>query len=246
MNMFRRRLVAITDNAWFSYLTIFLLQLKIIWGVWRLRDLPSADTSYYFLTAFDWFKTSHVLITWSPLYTSFYGTLLYLSADAYNATMLHRVIIVLALAILVLALMRRLLPAGLAWMTAAWWVVLPIDFNSLYEVHLFAVIPVLLAFLAILWKPGAWGRGIGMAVLFASAFLMRNELLPAAVVFGGLCVGWEVLRVRRGADPTRGLGRAYGIPLATTCLLIFLCYLRANDPPTIRSMLSHKHTLNIC
>ena len=48
----------------------------------------------------------------------------------YTILILHRMLIVLALAVLVLALMRRLLPPGIAWMAAAWWVVLPIDFND--------------------------------------------------------------------------------------------------------------------
>jgi hypothetical protein len=246
MNMLRRKIAGVTASAWFSYLTIFLLQLKIIWGVWRFRDLPSGDTSSYFQEAFKWFRSSHVFIAWSPLYTSFYGALLHVSSDAYVATMLHRVIIILALSILVLAFMRRLLPPGLAWAAAAWWVVLPIDFNSLYEVHLFAVIPVLLAFLAILWKPGPWGRGFGIAVLLASAFLMRNELLPAALLFAALCLGWEILRVRRGAAATRRLPLAYGLPVTVACMLVVGYYLRASDAGSLRPAFSRKHTLNIC
>jgi hypothetical protein len=241
-----RKLAGLIRSPWFSYVTIFLLQLKIIWGIWRLRDLTSGDTSSYFFSAVDWFRDWHTLITWSPLYTAFYGTLLHLSCDAYAVTTLHRAIIVLALSILVLAVLRRLLPPGIAWMAAAWWVVLPIDFNTLYEVHLFAVIPVMIAFWAVLALPGLWGRGGGMAVLFAAAFLMRNELFPAVVLFAVLSIGWEALRLRRGAQVTRALLLAYVLPMAAAFLLIFVFYLRATDTAIIRPMLSRKHTLNVC
>ena len=48
---FLRRL---TSNSLFSYITIFLLQLKIMWGVWYLRDMTTGDTTYYFLNAHSW------------------------------------------------------------------------------------------------------------------------------------------------------------------------------------------------
>jgi len=240
------KLARAADSGWFSYLTIFLLQLKIIWGVWRYKDLTWSDTSYYFLSAYDWYENSHVLITWSPLYTSFYGTLLHLSSDAYVVTILHRVLIVLALAMLVLALMRRVLPAGFAWVATAWWVVLPNDFDALYEIHLFALIPVVLSFLVILWKPGPWGRGMGVAILFASTFLVRNELMLATILLAVLSLGWELLCLRKGARRPFDLGRAYGLPLIAACLLILFYCSRSTDLRIIGPMLERKHTLNLC
>src|SRR2546430_1639448 len=96
-------------NPWFAYGGIFLLQLKVIWAMWLLRDLTTGDTSSYFSFARLWFENGRVNFPWSPLYTAFYGTLMHFTQDAYNVTILHRVIIVLGLALLVLALMRRLL-----------------------------------------------------------------------------------------------------------------------------------------
>lgn len=244
--MFRDKLAIAADNRWFSYITIILLQLKVVWGAWLFRDLTSGDTSSYFLSAVEWSKNFKVPITWSPLYTSFYGTLLFVFDDAYTVTIVHRLIIVLVLAILVLALLRQLLPSAIAWMTAAWWVILPINFDSLYEVHLFAVIPVLLAILVVLRKRGPWGRGIGLAVLLASAFLMRNEYLLATILFAASCFAWEFVHLRRGTTPTPALARTYGIPVFVACFLIALFYLRASDASAIRSLLSRKHTLNMC
>lgn len=84
--MLRRRMAEAVNSGWFSYVTIFLLQLKIVWGVWLFRDLPTGDTSYYFISAYEWYRNWRVLITWSPLYTVFYGTLLHFSSDAYVVT----------------------------------------------------------------------------------------------------------------------------------------------------------------
>jgi hypothetical protein len=131
-------------------------------------------------------------------------------------------------------------------MAAAWWVVLPINFNSLYEVHLFAVIPVLIAFLVVAAKPGPWGRGMGIAMLLICALLMRNELLLAAILFAALCLGWEAWRVRRHEIAARGLANPYGIPIAAALAMVLLCYFRATDAGVIRPALERKHTLNVC
>src|SRR5213593_5303923 len=113
----------LAKSAWFSYATIILLQLKVSWGMSEYRDLTFGDTSSYFVNAYKWFTTGLAPITWSPLYSCFYGGLLNVSSDAFVVTTLHRWLIVFALAILVLAVMRRLLPHGAAWFAAAWWVV---------------------------------------------------------------------------------------------------------------------------
>jgi hypothetical protein len=112
------------------YVAILLLQLKIIWGMWWYKDLTSGDTSYYLLGGVGWFHDGITSFVWSPLYCSFIGELFHISSDAYTIVILHRMLILLALAVLVLALMRRLLPPAIAWMAAAWWVVMPIDFDA--------------------------------------------------------------------------------------------------------------------
>jgi hypothetical protein len=238
----------VCTSAWFAYTTILLLQCKSIWGMWNFRDLTNGDTQMYFVQARDWLTRGTCLITWSPLYTSFWGTLMRLagSNDAYTLTILHRVVMALILSVLVLAVMRRLLPPELAWLAAAWWAPLPIGFNTFYEVHLFAVIPLMLVFLAILWRPGPWGRGAGAAILLATALLMRNEFLLASALFYGLCFCWEVWRARRGERLTARTVLAYVLPLATVFLLTGFYYRRAEDAGSIQGMLQVKHTLNVC
>ena len=146
------------ESAAFAYATILVLQVKILSGFIRYPELSTFDTSSYFTMAYDWHQRGRTLLSWSPLYTSFYGAFFNLSDDAFVVTAAHRVAIVMILAALVLAFMRRLLPAGIAWLMTAWWVVMPINFHSLYEVHLFAVILVLAALLLSL-AAAPWGAG---------------------------------------------------------------------------------------
>ena len=239
----------VAGSAWFSYATILLLQLKVTWGMWRLRDLTAGDTSSYFVSAYQWFRDGSGAISWSPLYTSFYGSLLHLSSDAFLVTTLHRWLIVFALAALVLALMRRLLPHGLAWFMAAWWVVLPVNFDALYEVHLFAVIPVVCAAFVVLGGPGAWRRGGALAILLVASLLMRNELLVATGLLAATLLGAALWNVRFApVRPRLGLRLvlAYVIPLVSACLLTFYYYRHASDAPVLSAMLERKHTFVNC
>ncbi|MGH9668164.1 MAG: hypothetical protein ACRD9L_27405, partial [Bryobacteraceae bacterium] len=238
-------LAALSANAWFAYATILLLQLKAAWGMWAVRDLTSGDTSSYFVIAWKWHHRGATSIVWSPLYTSFYSLFFHLSHDAFTVTTAHRMAIVLTLDVLVLALMRMLLPKPLAWLMAAWWAILPIDFDALYEVHLFAAIPMLLAVLVLRWIPGRWGRGWSLGILFAASLLMRNELILATC----LLAVFAALRELRGAKPRAravSLLGAYGIPLAAAVLLALFFYGRAEDRPVLVQMAERKHTLNVC
>jgi len=241
----------IVTSAWFSYVTILLLQLKTAWRLWEFRDLTSGDTSSYFLNALEWHRIGTTQLAWSPLYTSFYGSLLHFSNDAFVVTTAHRVVIIIALAILVLAVMRRLLPYGLAWLAAAWWVVLPINFDALYEVHQFALIPALLAVLVVSSKPTPLARGISGAILAATTLLMRNELAVATALWLLVCLAYEWRRqsergIAASLQTLRKVAFAYGVPMILTGMLVLWCADRASDLPMLDQALQRKHTLNIC
>jgi hypothetical protein len=234
------------ETSWFAYLTILLLQLKRVWAAWQYRDLTSGDTSAYFMSAYGWVQELSVKIHWSPLYTAFYGTLFKLVPDVYWATLLHRFVIVFALAIMVLALMRRLLPAGLAWLATAWWVILPINFDSLYEVHLFAVLLPLAGTLLVLYKPGIWSRGAALGILLADMVLVRNEIIIALSLWVLVCLVWETrqIRLRRGKDLKIFL-LAYGLPVLIAIVSISFFNWRTLVKPGPED-LSAKHTRNVC
>jgi hypothetical protein len=234
-------------KPWFAYLMIFLLQVKVVWGWWAWDDLTMGDTSSYFCSAYNWFHSFHVNIVWSPLYAAFYGSFLFLTPDVYLATVLHRLFIVLLASVLVLALLRRLLPPGLAWLTAAWWVILPINFNTLYEVHLFALLPVLAVWLIIQWRDSPWSRGCALAVMFVCCLLVRNELAIGAGLLAMSCMLYEIVNARRhGACPSVQYVMAYGVPLALAASVLVFFYSRSTvKGHQLSQALKAKHTFNL-
>jgi hypothetical protein len=256
----------LASRPWFSYLMLVLLQLKVMWGVWRYRDLAPGDESGYYTLAFLWFKDLPVDIVWSPLYTLFLGTLMHLSTDAYFVTTLHRLIIVLVLDIMILALMRRLLPHWIAWLIAAWWAILPVNFDTTSTVHLFAVIPVLAAWLLILHKPSPWTRGGALAILLLTTVLVRYEYLVATAILGIVCLWWETkVAAQVEARPTprrRAYLISYGVPLLLAGAVVLFFYARSlyqfpelwaggtlqhyRPPWSAHSGLKPKHTYGIC
>jgi hypothetical protein len=234
----------------FAYFMLALLQLRVVWGMWRYRDLTDGDTSAYFLLAFRWFSDGTTDMVWSPLYTMFYGSLLYLFPDPYPATVLHRLLIVFAASLLVLAVLRRLLPPALAWLAAVWWAVLPINFNTLYEVHLFALLPSLVVWLLLLSSARRWARGAALAILCGSAVLVRNELLLAAILLGGACAVWEWRGFRRpgGSDRMywRSLIVAYGAPLIVVAGVCACGFAKSHQSyAEMKRDFNIKHTLNM-
>jgi hypothetical protein len=246
-----RRLQLLVENAWFSYSVILLLQFKVVWAVFGYRDIAHGDTSYYFVEAFGWFRHLSNNFAWSPLYTAFYGTLLYLSPDAYFVTMLHRIIIVFVLTMMILALMRRLLPNEIALLVAAWWTVLLNNFSVMYEVHLFAMIPIVAALLLILHKSSPWTRGGAVGIVLGSSILLRNEFVVATVILAAICIGWEIREAKKTecqpASPLRAYLMGYGAPLVCVGLLSAFFYARSHGTlPALLASFKGKHTHNIC
>lgn len=239
------------QSSLFCYFTLFLVQLKAVWGMWHNRDLTFGDTSYYFLGAHNWHEGFPISFIWSPLYTAFYGSFLIFSKDVPYITMLHRLFIVFTATLLVFAIMRRFLPKGLAWMMSAWWAVLPTNYNALYEVHLFAMIPVLAALTLVLYFPSTWVRASAVALLFTASFLLRNELLISTVLLFACCLWWE-LRLLRESKARRVkdygfLMTKYLAFLGASIVVCFFFFWRS-DARTIRidDALHSKHTINLC
>jgi hypothetical protein len=213
------------ETSWFAYGSLLLLQLKVIWGDWLYRDLTPGDTAHYFVLAYQWYQDLKVDIVWSPLYTAFYGALFHLAPDAYTVTELHRLLTVFTVSALVLAVMRALLPHGIAWLIAAWWTLMHTNFNVMYEAHLFGLIPGLLAAI-IVSRASPWATGAGFAVLVGATLLVRFEYAVAAAIFGGVCILVDGQRLGRTGQNwmqrVRRLVSAYLLPLlAVSCLVAF-------------------------
>ena len=258
-------LAAIARCPLLAYITIFILQLHRIWNIWLYHDLTTGDTSSYFKDAWAWYASHKVNIAWSPVYTMFYGSMLSLTQDVYAATTLHRVLIVLAATMLVLAIMRRLLPASLAWLVAAWWAILPINFNTLYEVHLFALLPIAIAWLIAL-RPakglaGTWTRAIVLGLFVLTTFLVRNEYIVASGVFFLICliieirliIQWLCGKELDWAHLARWMLRTlfiYAVPMLACMGTVIWFYsistVKFNTKnPSLHDALEIKHTLNM-
>ena len=41
-------------NPLFAYGSLLALQAKVMWGIWRFKDLRAGDTAYYFVQASRW------------------------------------------------------------------------------------------------------------------------------------------------------------------------------------------------
>lgn len=237
-------------RAWPSYVLIALLQTKIIWRIWDLRDGTYGDTASYFRTAEAWRDGFRMNIVWSPLYTSFYGSFLWVTSDPVMATTLHRVAIVMLATMGVLFVLRAVLPPPLALLGAVWWAVLPINFNTLYEVHLFALLPILAAWGLILTIDKPWARGCAIAIIAGAAVLVRNEFGLGAAGLAVLCLIYEARNRPACASPGGTAATylaAYGLPLLAAAALCLLAYWRSTVRfPQIWSALDAKHTLNMC
>ncbi|HET9317743.1 MAG TPA: hypothetical protein VFQ51_19270 [Vicinamibacteria bacterium] len=231
-------------RPWASYVAVFLVQLKVVWGAWMYRDLGAGDTGAYFAMAQLWLRHRKVNLAWSPLYTAFYGSLLGLTPeDAYLPTIAHRLVIVFGVTLLLLALMRRLLTPGLALLVTLWWAVLPVTFETMYEVHLFGTIPLLACWFVILGGP-SW-RGAALAILAAGAVLVRNELGMTVLILAAVCVVAE-LRARRAHRGTPRPLLVYGLPLLLAAILCAGTYSRSEIKFARWRDASSKHTLNMC
>lgn len=242
-------LTRLASSPWFSYLTILALQLQTMWGVWNSPRLGFGDTSGYFVVAEAF--ADHGLITnivMSPLYTVFYGVIYALTDDIKLATWLHRILIATTAVTAALAVFRRLLPAPVAWALAAWWALSPIIYDTLYEVHLFGVLPLLSACLAALALPGSWGRGTALGILIFGGLFVRNELSVAALLFACACVGWEWSQ----RDGGRATGRplvarlaAYVAPLLVTAAVGLWMQSRVPAGFDVDAVMDHRHRLNM-
>lgn len=242
------RLDGVARSAWFAYGSILLIQAKILWGIWEHRDLTAGtDATNYFIQASRWTHHFQLDLLWSPLYDLFLGSLRWVVDDPYSAEILHRVLIVLAATVLVLAVLRRLLSPGIAWALAVWWAVLPINYDVLYEVHLFALLPELVAVLIALTWTGLRMRAGVFAALLAATVLVRNEVAVALAVWAAAWAVYEIGARRRGVGtdaPTLALSA--GVPVLLIAVLGGAMVLSDPVHDDIASRFQDHQKLSVC
>jgi hypothetical protein len=234
-------------NPIFSYGCIIALQLRVIWNIWSYRDLTNGDTSRYFIDAATWVHGLHTDMVYSPLYEMIWGTILWAVHGLYAAAMIDRVGIVVGAAVLVLAVMRALIGPTIGMLIAVWWVVVPANFNVVYEVHLFGLLPILIAILVVAHVPRRAGFGVGLAILTGSAVLIRNELTLSAGLFAVVLVVYEIRQRSEHRVPISTYVRAYGIPILIMGLLVGGVYSRSYiQGREMQRGFEAKQELNLC
>lgn len=229
--------------------TIFVLVLmvKVLWGYWD-RDLTFGDTSMYFLDAVRWYQAGQVNFVWSPLYTAYYGSWLGITEDAAAATLLHRIGLIIISTILVAWLGLLTLPRLLALLLTIWWIALPIHYDTLYEVHLFGTLPILIMAVIAFRADKTWRMPLLIGVALSTTVLIRNEYSIALVVFITLAsINFARQRHQLSIPILRTSGLRYGIVLLAVGVLIAYFYSASHiKGNAIKEASKPKHTLNMC
>jgi len=237
---------SLVANPFFAYAAILVLQVRFMWRIWDYRDVTPGDTSYYFLLALDW--AQHLHDRWlSPLYTNYFGTVLWFVGDAESAVLVHRILVVVGATLLVLAVARALLGPALGLLVAVWWVLVPANFNVDYEVHLFGFLPVLMAIVVVARWPGRVGRGVALGLLVGTMLLARNELLVGVLIFATALVIAEVRQSRTNGVILGSYLKCYGIPLLVVALLTAgALWQSPAHGRSVRAEVRAHHRLNMC
>ena len=115
-----RRLGQIGTSPGFAYSSVFLIQLRVVWGIWNYRDFPSGDSTGQFVFATQWADHRTVVPIFSPLYNVFWGSQQWFIHNAYSVVTVNRLLIVFAATMLTLAVLRRLVSPAIAWVLAVW------------------------------------------------------------------------------------------------------------------------------
>jgi hypothetical protein len=230
------------------WLGLILVAAKALWGIWD-RDLTFGDTSSYFLDAVRWSQSREINIVWSPLYTSYLGTVDGLFGDVRATVLIHRLVLVAATTFLAAWAARRFVSPGIAFLAALWWVVLPIHYDTLYEVHLFGAL-VGIGALAICSAHSTWRLPLLVAFYGIATVLVRNENVIVFAVLGAwLAFGaWRARRDAAGRATLRGLAVRVvilgALGLATLAWFHHLSYVKGWRH--ISEVSAPKHRLNMC
>lgn len=241
------RLRALGASTVFAYGSIALIQLKVVWGIWSYRDLSAGDTASYHRAAYQFTHGLDLSPVYSPSYVAYFGALKWFVHDIYAVTIVHRLIIVFALTMVVLALFRALLPAGIAWALAVWWAVLPTIFDDVYEVHQFAAIPFLIAGLVAARFSGRPMRIAVLAILLFDAAFVRNEVIVAVVLWALAWIAYEIRESRRGQQvPWKGVALGLTVPALAVGALFAGTVLSWSGHDKYGQVSHRKHVLNVC
>ncbi|HSJ04985.1 MAG TPA: hypothetical protein VK956_21100, partial [Verrucomicrobium sp.] len=246
-------LIRLSSSRWFHVLMFVLLLVRLTWGMWEWRDLTYGDTSSYFASfSRERDDGKSYSLVFSPLYVWYYSFFGSAFSDASAATVLHRIGVIFMAGFSVFLLFRSVLPKAVGWLVAAWWIVLPINWNALYEVHLFGVVPLALGCWAVsVARRRTLWLGIGLAFVWMGALLVRNEFALSVALLTLCCVLREWWVARRAASGLKwaALGRSILLlaapGLLVTLLSVMVFHEHWQSWKGVRKQFKGRHELNI-
>lgn len=216
------RLSVLASSALFGYLSLAALQLKVVWGSWAQWDLSLWDGATYFIYGRQ-VATSLTFppLEWSPAFAGYYALfhLVFGGWGPLGVYFAQRVVTLLLVVWLLYGLLRSLVPALVAWLLTACYIGFQVGLNNAFVVHLFVLIPLLIAYRASLSK-SALGRNFVLIGLLTVALVRSEFVLSVALVLGGMMVA----AFRRRREP-RTVGvqlRRYAPVLIWTAVLAFM------------------------
>jgi hypothetical protein len=114
----------------------------------------------------------------------------------------------------------------------------------MYEVHLFALLPILIAWIVAASGNSPWHRGTACAILLLDAFLMRNEIILAFAFF--FCASMVLEMRRKHSIPFPSIVAAYLVPLLAAMLVVGFFYNRSYVKyPALVEEFHMKHAINM-
>ena len=207
------------QSGLFGAVALLLVLAVMLQGAWHTWDLPWGDGASYFgraqrvATEFRF-----PLFEWAPVHAGYYGLFHFLLAGfpPFTIYFVYRVTTLLLLGWLLLALLRWFMSPLLAWLLAAYTLFLLLNMGDAFVAHLFVLMPLLLACLA-LFLTTPYRNGIMLTCLLLAATTRMELFLPLLLL---LCkVLYENLSGKR-VTAVSGRRRSYYLPFLLTIVLL--------------------------
>ena len=229
------------------------MQAWFLRGIWSVKDLDTGDTASYYSYGMEWAEHLRVNPLWSPAYTIAIGSLHWLLNDAYVELLVMRIGVVLIAGLLLLTVLRSVATAGIALVFALGFAANPVFFDSVYSVHLFAILFPLGALALTRRRDAEAYRVVVIIILVLGGVLSRNEYFVPAALFAAYVVVQEVRkRLRRGnASSVRTPASVWarravvGGAILLSGYLLLLPFRSTYSTAEFQVASSAKHTLNV-
>ncbi len=209
------------QSGLFGAVALLLVLAVMLQGTWHTWDLPWGDGASYFARAQRVATEFRFpLFEWAPVHAGYYGLFHFLLADfsPFTIYFVYRVTTWLLLAWLLLALLRQMMSPLLSWLLAVYGLFLLIYLGDGFTAHLFVLLPLLLACLA-LFLTTPYRHGLMLTCLLLAA-TTRTELFLPFLLLLGLVLYEDWTGTRRTA--VTGQRRWYYLPLVLTIVLLSL------------------------